>query len=102
MNSFNHYAYGSVADWMYSVAAGIQIDEEEPAYRHIVLKPMPDPRLEHFEGSVLTRNGMVRSSWKWNGGEIHYDFDVPTEAEIWMNGTCRHVGQGHYSYTVKA
>ena len=101
MNSFNHYAYGSVADWMYSVAGGIQVDEEEPAYRYVVLKPTPDARLESFEATLQTRNGTICSAWKWVGREIHYEFDVPTEAEIWMNGTCRRVGQGHYTYTVK-
>ncbi len=33
LNSFNHYAYGSIGSWMYSTIAGIQIDAEQPAYK---------------------------------------------------------------------
>ena len=41
MNSFNHYAYGSVGAWLYSVVAGIEIDPARPAYKHSILRPRP-------------------------------------------------------------
>ena len=41
MNSFNHYAYGAVGDWMYRVMAGIDIDEAAPGYKHVIIAPRP-------------------------------------------------------------
>ena len=63
MNSFNHYAYGAVADWVYTVAAGIQTVEEKPGYAAVRIAPQPDKRLDWLEASVETRHGLVRSRW---------------------------------------
>ena len=61
MNSFNHYAYGAVADWVYTVAAGIQTVEEKPGYAAVRIAPQPDKRLDWLEASVETRHGLVCS-----------------------------------------
>jgi len=61
MNSFNHYAYGAVADWLYGVAAGIQPVEDMPGYKKVRVAPIPDPRLEWLSVSLHTRQGLVRS-----------------------------------------
>ena len=45
MNSLNHYAYGSIAEWMYRTMCGINPSEEAPGFRRIVLRPVPDARL---------------------------------------------------------
>ena len=42
MNSFNHYAYGAVADWMYGAAAGINSDPDRPGFEHIIFRPVTD------------------------------------------------------------
>ena len=63
MNSFNHYAYGSVADWMYGMAAGIQICEDAPGYEKICIVPHTSEKLDWFEASVETRHGLVSSRW---------------------------------------
>lgn len=77
MNSFNHYAYGSVADWMYEVAAGIHTDEKKPGFEHVLFKPIPDQRLQHFKAQIETKNGLVASSWRIEGKQVHYQFTVP-------------------------
>ena len=41
MNSFNHYAYGAVGAWMYAVIGGIDLDPDQPGYKHIVMHPYP-------------------------------------------------------------
>jgi alpha-L-rhamnosidase len=41
MNSFNHYAYGSIGEWLYQYIAGLNPDEQQPGYRHFVLSPHP-------------------------------------------------------------
>ena len=70
MNSYNHYAYGAVADWVYTVAAGIQTVEATPGYKRIVIAPIPDARLDWLKASVNTRRGLVSSEWRKEGGSL--------------------------------
>ena len=55
MNSFNHYAYGSVADWVYEKAAGITPLEDYPGFGKVLIKPYPDDRMEWLEAAIDTR-----------------------------------------------
>lgn len=99
MNSYNHYAYGAIADWMYTKAAGINYDEDKPGYRHIIFKPIPDKRLEFADASVMTMYGMVKSSWKFNGDKINYAVEVPagsTAEFIYPDGKRVTLGSGKY------
>ena len=101
MNSYNHYAYGSVADWMYGVMLGIDTDESKPAYENIILAPHPDKRLSFAQASVETRHGTVVSKWRIEGDTVYYDFIVPetATADITVDGKTTHVGPGSYSFT---
>ncbi len=99
MNSFNHYAYGAVADWMYGVVAGINIDENAPAFEHIIIEPVPDKRLQFASASIDTVRGKVSSGWKWENDKVVYEIEVPTSATIRINGEEHHVGKGKYVYT---
>ena len=80
MNSFNHYAYGAVGDWMYGVMAGINTDENAPGFKHIIFKPQTDERIDFVEASIDTAYGTVKSEWKKVDGKIVYTFTVPTGA----------------------
>lgn len=80
MNSFNHYAYGSVGDWLYGVAAGINSDESAPGYEKIVFRPLTDDRLDYVKASLETRKGLVKSEWKRENGKVNYTFVVPEES----------------------
>ncbi|WP_436756432.1 alpha-L-rhamnosidase C-terminal domain-containing protein, partial [Streptomyces sp. URMC 124] len=64
MNSFNHYAYGAIGDWLYRTVAGIQTVEASPGYKHMVIAPIPGPGLTWAEGSINTMYGPVRSFWR--------------------------------------
>jgi len=64
MNSFNHYAYGAIGAWLYSVVAGIDLDEARPGYRHIHFRPQPGGDLTHAKASLETLHGPVECSWK--------------------------------------
>ena len=73
MNSFNHYSYGAVSEWMYRTMGGIDIDETRPGFKHIVLQPVPDNRPEVAAGqeridwvnaSFPSCYGDIKSSWK--------------------------------------
>lgn len=79
MNSFNHYAYGSVGDWLYTTVAGIDSDFNEPAYKHIIFRPLPSKELGYAKSRILTENGEVVSSWEYtgNGDECKFSFTIP-------------------------
>ncbi len=100
MNSFNHYAYGSVADFLFGKVAGINPDENKPGYAHVVLAPVPDQRLGWVKAQLETRHGLVKSAWRYEDGHVIYDFDVPqgATATIRIAGETREVQAGHFQY----
>ena len=101
MNSFNHYAYGSIGEWMYGTMAGIDVDESRPAFENIKLSPVIDKRLSYVKASLDTKYGTVKSQWNLEGDTVTYRFTVPSEADITINGSTEHVGAGEYTYTHK-
>jgi len=82
MNSFNHYAYGVVIDWVYSVAAGIRQVEGYPGYEKILVAPKTDDRLDWLEASIDTRKGTVRSKWSKQENFWRYEITTPVETKI--------------------
>lgn len=80
MNSFNHYAYGSVCQWLWESAAGIAADTSSPGFRHIVMKPVPDKRLGSLDAVYKSAAGEIRSSWKYEGDTWKWTFTVPEGA----------------------
>jgi alpha-L-rhamnosidase len=77
MNSFNHYAYGAIGDWLYAVVAGIDIDPAAPAYKRIRLHPRPGGKLTSARAALKTIHGRVESAWRIEGDEFHLDVTVP-------------------------
>jgi alpha-L-rhamnosidase len=77
MNSFNHYAYGAIGDWMYRVVAGIEIDEAAPGYKHILIQPRPGGGLTFAQASVESMYGLVASGWKIADGKMTVKIRVP-------------------------
>lgn len=82
MNSFNHYAYGSVLGWVYNVAAGIKVNECAPGYAELVIEPHTDARLDMLEAELDTRHGHVRSRWEKQESFIRFEIDTPVDATI--------------------
>ncbi len=80
MNSFNHYAYGAVCQWIWESAAGIAADPEMPGFRHIIMRPLPDRRLGHLTAEYRSPAGLIRSAWKYEGDSCVWDFTVPQGA----------------------
>ncbi|MGH9331419.1 MAG: family 78 glycoside hydrolase catalytic domain [Vicinamibacterales bacterium] len=77
MNSFNHYAYGAVGDWMYRVMAGIEIDDAAPGYRHVLIQPRPGGKSTKVSASHDTPYGRVASSWTLAGERFERTVQVP-------------------------
>lgn len=80
MNSFNHYAYGCVCEWLWETAAGIAADTDEPGFRHIIMKPVPDRRLGHLNAEYRSAAGLIRSSWRYEGDTWIWEFTIPEGA----------------------
>ena len=98
MNSFNHYAYGSVADWVYQKAAGIHTTEDAPGYAFIRFAPVPDARLSWLTASLQTRHGLVESGWRQEDGKWRYEITTPVDAEICIDKNTQKVAAGHYIF----
>lgn len=64
MNSFNHYAYGAIGDWLYRVVLGIDTDEKAPGYRRSVIAPKTGNALSWAEGSYQSIYGTIRVRWE--------------------------------------
>jgi alpha-L-rhamnosidase len=86
MNSFNHYAYGAIGDWMYRVGAGIDTYETAPGYKKIRIMPHPGGKIEYMNADLQTYYGRVSSHWKQQPGQFLLDAEVPvnTMAEIFI------------------
>ena len=80
MNSFNHYAYGAIGDWMYRVMVGIDTYEDGPGYQHIKIEPHIGGNFTFASASLKTYYGTVSSGWKLNGGSILIDVVIPPNA----------------------
>ena len=98
MNSFNHYAYGSVADWVYSVAAGINPIEEFPGYQKVRIAPIPDKRLDWLKATLKTRHGVISSEWKKAEDCWRYEITTPVDADITIDGNITTVSAGSYLF----
>ncbi|HRI79270.1 MAG TPA: glycoside hydrolase family 78 protein [Cyclobacteriaceae bacterium] len=86
MNSFNHYAYGAIGDWMYRVAAGIDTEESGSGYKKIIVKPHPGGNFTTMKAELQTLYGKVKSEWKKDGASFSLDVDVPpnTTATVYV------------------
>jgi alpha-L-rhamnosidase len=77
MNSFNHYAYGAIGDWLYQRVAGLRLDETRPAYKHSVIQPHPGGGLTSARANHVSVYGPVSSGWEVAGGQMKLDVEVP-------------------------
>lgn len=84
MNSFNHYAYGAIGEWLYRVAAGIEIDEQCPGYKHIIIQPHIGGGLTYVDGEYASVYGTIRSHWRLEKEKIILEVVIPanTTAKI--------------------
>ncbi len=100
MTSFNHYALGAVADWIYQVIGGIR--PAAPGYGRLLLQPVPGPGLDHARAGLDTPHGHVESGWRRDGDTIVVEVSVPegVDAEVVLPDGARHrVGGGVHRFT---
>ncbi len=75
MNSFNHYAYGAIGDWMYRVVAGLEIGA--PGYKHIKIQPTPDSRLNFAKATFDSSYGEIASGWEMKDDKMVISVTIP-------------------------
>ena len=106
MNSYNHYAYGAVGAWMYATVAGLDLDPEEPGYRHLVFRPRPGGTLTWAEAELETPQGRVRIAWEKTRTGLKLDLRVPPGSHATLRppvgyGKPRPLGQGRHRLVLK-
>jgi len=80
MNSYNHYAYGAVGDWIYRYAAGIDTIAQEPGFHVISLHPNFDARLGSVDFSYESSYGTIHSAWTVSGKQATWNLTIPPNA----------------------
>ncbi len=86
MNSFNHYAYGAIGDWLYARVAGIDLDPDRPAYKHVVMRPRPGGKLTSARATLDSMYGPIVSDWKLEDGAFVWNVAIPPNATatVWV------------------
>ena len=77
MNSFNHYAYGAIGEWLVKNIGGLRVDEREPGYRHSVLTPQVGGGLTYANVSIETVYGQLSVRWALEGNRLTVHTAVP-------------------------
>ena len=102
MNSFNHYSYGAIGDWLYREAAGLK--EASPGFKTICIKPHPGGDFTFMRAQQQTPYGKAVSHWKREGNTFTLEVEIPfnTTAEVYVpakDGYILHkVGSGKYQF----
>ncbi|MRX64817.1 glycoside hydrolase family 78 protein [Maribacter luteus] len=110
MNSFNHYSYGAIGEWLYTHVGGLRIDPENPGYKHILFDPHPGGGLTSAKAEFFSLYGKIKSDWEIKEGKFHYEVIIPanTTATITLpKATIEHVlpngnkPKGNIKFTIK-
>ncbi|WP_164981309.1 alpha-L-rhamnosidase [Silvibacterium dinghuense] len=100
MNSFNHYAYGAVAEWIYRYAAGVDTSLLAPGFHVINLHPNFDARLGHIDFSYESAYGLIHSSWATAPAGFHWTVTIPANTSGRLSLTSAEIAR--YSVDGKA
>jgi alpha-L-rhamnosidase len=100
MNSYNHYAYGAIGDWMYRTIAGINSAADAPGYKSIVIAPKPGGKLTQAAAELETAYGTVKSAWVLENNLLKLDVTIPanTRATIMLADSSHDIGSGTYHF----
>ena len=77
MNSFNHYSYGAIGEWMYNYVGGLSIDPDNPGYKHILFHPHPGGGLTSASAEFKSLYGKIKSNWEIKDDMFHYEVVIP-------------------------
>lgn len=98
MNSYNHYAYGAVGDWLYGACGGINTVEEEPGFKKVHFAPVATDRIDWFRAEINTAYGKIKSGWYHKEGKIVYEITTPVNATAVIDGKTYELTAGEYTF----
>lgn len=98
MNSFNHYAYGAVIDWIYTVCGGINPVENAPGYEEVLISPIADSRIEWLKVELKTAYGKIISAWRHENDKVVYEITTPVKATVEIEGKIHELEAGSYKF----
>jgi alpha-L-rhamnosidase len=86
--SHNHVMMGSIDAWFYKVLAGIQLDEQHPAFEEFIIKPFPAEDLDFVNASTNTIRGIISVAWERKDDTFVMDISIPfnTKAMVYVPG----------------
>ena len=90
MNSFAHYSFGAVGEWMFKTIGGI--DTDGPAYKHIIIHPQPGGRLTWARASYDSIRGRIATDWRIDGDELKLEVTIPANATATVHVPARDPG----------
>ncbi|SHH72538.1 alpha-L-rhamnosidase [Clostridium grantii] len=106
MNSFNHYAYGAIGEWIYTVIGGLDTDSDKPGYKHSIIKPQPGGGLTYAELNYTSLYGQIAIKWEMKGRRMNVGVIIPhnTTADVILINANNEiiethvVGSGKYNF----
>lgn len=102
MNSYNHYAFGSVMAWVYRRAAGIDTDTTGPGYHHLTIQPHFDAALPQLHAEYDSTYGTITTDWQQSAHKFSVTIPANTTGTVTLpNGKTENVGSGTKSWTVQ-
>jgi len=84
MNSFNHYAYGAIADWLYGVVAGLDTDPDMPGFKRILMRPQPGGGLTYAQAEYKSIYGKAAIKWAIEGDKMIVDIEIPHNTTAYL------------------
>jgi alpha-L-rhamnosidase len=113
MNSYNHYAFGSVIAWVYRYVAGIDTSTDGAGFRQVVIYPHPDASMEHAGGEYESIYGVIKTGWTRHPNAFSLFVTIPAntsakvylpaipETQVWEDGVPLHTAQENGSFVVE-
>jgi len=87
MNSYNHYAYGAVADWIYRYAAGIDATPLDAGFHTVYLHPVFDRKIGTLDLRFQSPYGEIHSSWNVEGDKVKWELTIPANSSGWLRAS---------------
>jgi alpha-L-rhamnosidase len=87
MNSFNHYAYGAIGEWMYANLMGLKVNEDFPGFKRYKVQPLFDKNFDFIKGSFDSNYGKIQIAWTRKNGELQFSLYLPanTSSDVVLN-----------------
>jgi len=104
MNSFNHYAYGAIGEWLYRVVGGLEVDEQNPGYKHTIIYPRMGGGLTAAEATYESTYGKVRSAWQLENNRATLEVEIPanTTATIYLEEVAQMIDSNNITFEEEA